>query len=276
MSWRLFHRNKRVESRVMTSWFRLAVFCLLLPLAWSVSLSTKAWGAAPAPMVVRADSPKSPVVSETAVLADRILARETDDLLFDAERRRELAREIEGVLERVRYAHPEISKIYARASHVPGVLLLGVKPALFGIVSRILGAEKGPVKLRTGNRAFDALNARLGLRALRPYRHTGVLVMNLSERLNMEAARRAYMATEGVEYAEFDAYLGDGPDIEAAKSGEVWRVVVRKAWGDCPSGCLYKKVFFFTVRGDEVERIESVRAMESPPFRKILETRRWR
>ena len=227
-------------------------------------------------MVVLADSLKPTEVSEAAVLADRILARETDDLLLDAKRRRELVREIEGVLKRLRYAHPEMAKIFARASHVPGVLLLGVKPALFGIVSRILGAEKGPVKLRTGNRAFDALNARLGLRALRPYRHTGILVMNLSERLNMEAARRAYMATEGVEYAEPDAYLGDGPDIEPVKSGEVWHVVVRKAWGDCPSGCLYKKMFFFTVRGDEVERIESVRAMDIPDLRKILETRNWR
>ena len=276
MNLRQFHDKKSFENPGLMNWLCFAVVCLLLSAAWSVSPSTKAWGADTAPMVVRADSPKSPVVSETAVLVDRILARETDDLLFDAKRRRELAHEIEGVLERLRYAHPEMAKISARASHVPGVLLLGVKPALFGIVSRILGAEKGPVKLRTGNRAFDALNARLGLRALRPYRHTGVLVMNLSERLNMEAARRAYMATEGVEYAEFDAYLGDGPDIEAAKSGEVWRVVVRKAWGDCPSGCIYKKMFFFTAKGDEVERIESVRAMESPQFRKILDTRNWR
>ena len=276
MSWRLFHRNKRVESRVMTSWFRLAVFCLLLPLAWSVSLSTKAWGAAPAPMVVRAGPLKPEPLPEATLLAQRILARESKELFIDEKRRRELVREIGGVLERLRYAHPETAKISARTSHAPGVLLLGVKPALFGTVSRILGAEKGPVKLRTGNRAFDALNARLGLQAVRPYRHTGVLVMNLSERANIRAARRAYTAIEGVEYAEFDAYLGDGPDIEAAKAGDVWHIVVRKAWGDCPSGCLYKKVFFFTVRGDEVERIESVRAMESPQFRKILETRRWR
>ena len=276
MSWLLFHHKKSGENPVMPTWVRFAAICLLLPAIWCCSLNAQAWGVDAAPVVTLADYGKPAEVSEAAVLVDRILARETDDLLFDAKRRRELAHEIEGVLERLRYAHPEMAKISARASHVPGVLLLGVKPALFWIVSRILGAEKGPVKLRTGNRAFDALNARLGLRALRPYRHTGVLVMNLSERLNIEAARRAYTAIEGVEYAEFDAYLGDGSDIEAAKAGEVWRVVVRKAWGDCPSGCLFKKMFFFTVRGDEVERIESVRAMESPPFRKILETRNWR
>lgn len=276
MNLRQFHDKKSFENPGLMNWLCFAVVCLLLSAAWSVSPSTKAWGADTAPMVVRADSPKSPVVSETAVLADRILARSSKELLLDEKRRRELAREIEGVLKRLRYAHPEIAKVSARADHLPGVLILGVKPALFGTVSRILGAEKGPVKLRTGNLAFDALNAKLELRAVRPYRHIGVLVMHLSEWANIEEARRAYMELEGVEHAEPDAHLGDGSDIEMSKSGDAWHVVVRKAWGDCPSGCLYKKVFFFTVRGDEVERIESVRAMESPQFRKILETRRWR
>ena len=276
MSWRLFHHNKRVENRVMTSWFRLAVVCLLLPLAWGLSLSTKASETAPAPTAIRADSLDPAEVSEAVILADRILARETDDLLIDAERRRELAREIEGVLERLRYAHPEMAKISARAAHLPGVLILGVKPGLFGAVSRTLGEEKGPVKLRTGNRAFDALNVRLGLRAVRPYRHTGVLVMRFSDRLNVRAAQKAYMKMAEVEYAEADVYLGDSSGIEAVKSGEAWHIVVRKAWGDCPSGCLFKKTFFFTVKGDEVERIESVRAMDIPDVRKILETRKWR
>lgn len=276
MSWRPFYRNERVENRVMTTWFRLAVVCLVLPLAWSVSLSTNAWGAALAPMVVRADPLKLAPLPEAALLAQRILARESEELLLDKKRRSELAREIAGVLKRLRYAHPEIEKISVRAAHLPGVLLLGVKPGLFRDVSRSLTHLKDPVELRTGNRAFDALNAKLGLRAVRPYRHTGVLVMHLSGRANIEAARRAYMKIAGVEYAEFDAYLGDGPDIEASKTGGVWHVVVRKAWGDCPAGCIYKKLFYFTVKGGDVERIEPARAMKSPHFRKILETRKWR
>lgn len=276
MSWRPFHRNKRVENRVMTSWFRLAVVCLLLPLAWSVSLSAKAWGAAPAQVVVRADPLNPEPLPEAALLAHRILARESKGLLVDEKRRSERAREIEGVLKRLRYAHPEIEKISARAAHLPGVLLLGVKPGLFGAVSRILAGRKDTVELRTGNRAFDTLNAKLGLRAVRPYRHTGVLVMHLSGHLNVKAARRAYMKVAGVEYAEPDSFLGDGSDIEAAKSGGVWRILVRKAWGDCPAGCIYKKLFFFTVKDGDFERIEPERAMESPEFRKILETRNWR
>ena len=250
--------------------------CLLLPLTWNVSLSTKAWGAAPAPMVVRAGPLKPEPLPEATLLAQRILARESEELLLDKKRRSELAHEIEGMLKRLRYAHPEIEKISARAAHLPGVLLLGMKPRLFRDVSRSLAHLKDTVELHTGYRAFDALNAKLGLRAVRPYRHTGVLVIHLSGNLNVKAARRAYMKIAGVEYAEPDSFLGDDSDIEAAKSGGVWHVVVRKAWGDCPAGCIYKKLFYFTVKDGDVERIEPDRAMENPHFRKILEKRNWR
>ena len=142
-------------------------------------------------------------------------------------------------------------------------------------VSRLLRGKSGPVKLRTGKAAFDALNAKIRLRAVRLFRRTGVLVMRLSERANVQAARRAYLKIAGVEYAEADGHLGDGSDIEASKSGDAWHLVVRKAWGDCPSGCIYKKMFFFIVRDEKNERIEPVRARDMPEFRKILETRKW-
>ena len=270
MSWRLFHHKMRCDNPFMT--MRV---CFLLAVS-GVSLSTQAWGADAAPVVVRAGSPSPPVVSEAALLADRMLARESDALLLDEKRRRELAREIEGVLDRLRYAHPEIAKISARAAHQPGVLLLGVKPGLFRAVADLLEDKNGPVALRTGNAAFDALNAKLGLQAVRPYRHTGVLIMHVSERANLRAAGRAYRKIAGVEYAEPDAYLGDGSDIEAAKTGGVWHIVVRKAWGDCPSGCIYKKLFFFTVKAGQVERVEPPRAVDTLAFRKLLWIRRWR
>ena len=276
MSWRLFHHKKSNENPVKTTWLRLAVVCLLLSVCGGVSMGVQAFGADAAPMVVRAGSLNPPEVSEAALLAHRILARESDELLLDEERRRDLAREIEEVLDRLRYAHPEIAKISARAAHQPGVLLLGVKPGLFRAVADLLEDKNGPVALRTGNAAFDALNAKLGLQAVRPYRHTGVLVMHVSERANVGAAGRAYRKIAGVEYAEPDAHLGDGSDIEAAKAGGVWHIVVRKAWGDCPSGCLYKKLFFFTVKEGQVERVEPPRAVDTLAFRKLLWIRRWR
>ena len=276
MKRRLFRQTRRGSKRpVAAIWIRFAVVCLL-PAVWCVSPDKGGWGAEAAPVVVRVDSRKPPKVSEAFVLAHRILARETDDLLFDAKRRRELAREIEGVLKRLRDAYPEVAEISARAAHLPGVLLLGVKPDLMGVVSRLLRGKNGPVKLRTGKAAFDALNARLGLRAVRLFRRTGVLVMHSSELANVAAARRAYLKIAGVEYAEPDAQLGDGSDIEASKSDDAWHIVVRKAWGDCPSGCIYKKMFFFIVRDEKNERIEPSKATGMPEFRKLLETRKWR
>ena len=277
MKWRLFHQTRRGSKRpVAAIWIRFAVVCLL-PAAWCVFPKAQVFGAtAAAPTVVLADSRKPPKVSEAALLAHRILAREIDDLLLDAKRRRELAREIEGVLKRLRYAHPEVAEISARAAHLPGVLLLGVKPDLMDTVSRLLGGKSGPVALRTPNAAFDALNAKLRLRAVRLFRRTGVLLMRLSERANVQAARRAYLKIAGIEYAESDAHLGDGSDIEASKSGDAWHIVVRKAWGDCPSGCIYKKMFFFTVRDEKIERIEPSKATGMPEFRKLIETRKWR
>ena len=275
MRWRLFHHKMRCDHSFMTMRVCFASVCSLLAVS-GVSLSTQAWVADAAPMVVRAEYPNPPEVSEAALLAHRILARESDALLLDEKRRRELAREIEDMLKRLRYAYPEVEKISARAAHLPGVLLLGVKPGLFRAVADLLQDKNEPVALRTGNAAFDALNAKLGLKAVRPYRHTGVLVMHLSERANVGAGRRAYRKIAGVEYAESDAHLGDGPDIEAAKTGGVWHVVIRKAWGDCPSGCIYKKLFFFTVKEGQVERVEPARAVDTLSFRKLLWIRRWR
>lgn len=258
------------------NFLRFTVIFLLLLSVWGVTPKALVWGEAAAPMVVRADSREPARVPEAGALAHRILARESGELLLDAERLGSLSREIEEVFERLRYAYPEVAKIAVRPLHLPGVLLLGVKPDLFQAVEGLLKDKSGPVALRTGNAAFDALNAKLGLKAVRPFRHTGVLVMRVSERANIGAARSAYNQIEGVEYAEADAHLGDGPDIEASKSGGAWHIVVRKAWGDCPAGCLYKKLFFFTVEQGEVERIEPARAVDTLAFRKLLWIRRWR
>ena len=65
--------------------------------------------------------------------------------------------------------------------------------------------------------------------------------------------------------------MGDkSSDIEMMISERVWYLVFLKAWGGCPVGCLFREFFFFTVRGDEVERIEPERAKGMNEFVKIL------
>ena len=255
-------------------WF--ALFCALILTGCGVSPNQEAWGGVGAPSVVRTDPRKSPAAREAAVLADRILRRENHDLLPDARRRRGLIREIERVLARIRDAYPATADISVREAHRPGMLLLGLEPDLFEAVSRLLDDARGSEALRTGHAEFDALNAKLGLRAVWPFPSTGVVAMYFDERVNIDAARRAYRMMEGVRYAEPDARLGDGSDIEASKSNETWHVVVRKAWGDCPAGCLYEEMSFFTVESDGVERIEPSRAKDMVGFAEILTRRGWR
>ncbi len=68
----------------------------------------------------------------------------------------------------------------------------------------------------------------------------------------------------------------DSSDIDASKSQGIWHVVVRHAWGDCPSGCIFRELFFFTVKAAEIERIERVQAMNMVEFAALVEDRGWR
>ena len=75
---------------------------------------------------------------------------------------------------------------------------------------------------------------------------------------------------------ESDAALGDGPDIEAAKADGRWHVVFRRAWGDCPSGCIDQELSFFTVTDGEARRIEPAQARGMDAFATLIAKRGWR
>lgn len=215
--------------------------------------------------------------TEAAILADRITRRRSDDLLFDVEQRGELIAEIEQILSQIRDAYPAMMEIGIRETHQPRTLLIGLKPDLFEAVAGPASGREGSAVPRTGHVEFDTLNASLGLQVVElfPLLPSGPVIFHFGEHLNIDAAIRAYTAIEGVEYAEPDTFLGDGSDIDAYKSHGTWHVVVRKAWGDCPSSCLYQELFFFTVEGGEVDQIEGVQAMNMAAFAELVATRGW-
>jgi len=219
------------------------------------------------------DSPPT----EAAILADRILRRRSDDLLFEVKQRGELIAEIEQILSQIRDAYPAMTEIGVRETHQPRTLLIGLKPDLLEAVSKLANGRGGSAVPRTGHVEFDTLNASLGLQAVEPLSRLpgGPVIFHFGEHLNIDAAIRAYTAIEGVEYAEPDTFLGDGSDIDAYKSRGTWNFVARKAWGDCPSGCLYQELFFFTVEGGEVDQIEAAQAMNMAAFAELVATRGW-
>ena len=221
-------------------------------------------------------SPWASAAAEARVLADRILQGESDDLLLDGERQRVLGREIKRALSLIRRTHPAMAEVAVRKGYRPGSLILGLEGVLRDAAFAAWEDASASAPPGTGQAAFDALNGGLGLRAVQPFSALDSVVLHLNERANIAVAMWVYQAIDGVAYVEPDASLGDGSDIEAAKVDGTWHFVFRRAWGDCPAGCINEDLSFFTVAGGEAERIEPAQARDMDAFAALLADRGWR
>ena len=221
-------------------------------------------------------SPWAAAAAEARILADRILQRESDDLLLDGKRRRALGHEIKRALSLIRRAYPAMADVSVRQEYGRTALVLGLEGALRDAAFAAWEDGNAAVPSATGHAAFDALSAGLGLRAVQAYPVLDSAVLHLDERANVAAALRAYRAIDGVGYAEPDAVLGDGSDIEAAKVEGRWYFVFRRAWGDCLAGCIDEELSFFTVAGGEARLIEPAQARGMDAFAALVATRGWR
>ena len=204
-----------------------------------------------------------PERSEPTILADRVLADQSDALLFDIEKRDILISEIEQVLKLVRETHPATAEISALENNQPGALIVGLTSGLMKSVSEIVGGENRYITLYTGNEEFDALSSRLGVHAILPYKVFDNVILYFKFPVNLLQAQIEYSMIAGVEDAKLNSQLGDFFDIEMVKSKNEWFLKFRKAWGDCPSGCLFEELMFFRVREGEVKRIEEKVFMDS-------------
>ena len=209
---------------------------------------------------------------DALVLAERIIQRDGKELLYDIRQRDDLAEKIDQMLRLIRQDHPEVSRVHARESYAPARLLLQLEPSLIEVINDWLSAQGKTGTLVTGNEKFDTLNSKLGLQGIETFDSIGAVIVCFREGLNVPAAIEAYSMLEGILYAEPDAFLLDGPDIDALKVDEEWYFVFRDAWGDCPSGCIRREFYFFIVKEDgEVRRIDSA----TSPFRKLMTDKWW-
>ena len=272
----LCERRYGCEGRMMAIVARLAACCALALAGCSDLIDSEATGEVAAPVVAHSDAWERPALSEAAILADRLLRREHDSMLLDAAQRRELARAIAPVLTRIRDEYPAVADIAVRAPYAFGELLLTLEPWLFEAVFSLLEDQTEPVVLRTGHAEYDALNERLGLSVVvEIFSSFRTVIFYFHECLNVPAAAAAYTAMEGVEFAEPNSYLGDGSDIDAVQSEGRWYVVVRRAGGDCPAGCINQELFFFIANGATVKRIGRAQAMDTVEFRELVRNRGW-
>ena len=254
----------------------LAAFSLLWLAACSGSTDSEVAEGTVASVVLSPVGWQPPVPTEAEILADRLLRRNDDSLLLDEAERSRLADEIDMTLSALRGAYPAVGDVTVAMPYAFGELLLGLEPRLIETIAALLEGAAGPVALDTGYAEFDALNASLGLSVvINFYRASGIASFFFSEHLNVPAAAAAYEMVEGVEYAEANALLGDGPDVEASQSEGRWYVVARRAWGDCPSGCINEELIFFIVQGAAVEMIAREAALARDEFRELVMTRGW-
>ena len=203
--------------------------------------------------------------SDSAILADRIVRRDSGQLLLELATRDQLERELADALRLVRAAYPEVIGIHARERYRPSMLILGLEPPLLRRVHGMFDRAGVIVTLRTGDPGLDSLNAELGLRGARSLGALGVIFC-FGPELNVVTAAAAYSRLEGVSYAEPDARLGDGPDLEAVRVNGDWYLAFRNAWGDCPSGCLNEQFHFFVIADGSVRPAD----VEAAPFHRLM------
>ena len=214
------------------------------------------------------DRPAVPARSESEILADEILERETEDFFFDIAQRNRLIGEIERVLSLIRAAYPPMTQIHTteRSASVPGMLVIDLEPDFSETLKELIEDKQGQIRFETGNAEFDALNAKFGLQKVLLSRD---LFLYFDRHLNLRTAIEAYSMVEGVRWVRGSASIGEHDTITASKQGATWYVIFKHGWGDCPSVCFYREFFCFTVTGTDVELIPTAQAQTMPPFQAL-------
>jgi hypothetical protein len=231
-----------------------------------------------APVVTRGSLERT---SETdpVILARRVILRsdyETESGIPDFPGY-SLIDDIARVLGLIRAVSPEMVEVSARLKWEPGTLILGLEPSLFEAVSVGLPEEGISGPFCTGHPEFDALNAAVGLRGVEilPFVYAPAIVIRFHPREHVHSATISYHGIEGIIYAQPEFILGDGSDIEVLWSDGKWYAVFRRAWGDCPSGCIFSELHFFVEHEGEVKRIDPEHVAEIEGFARILAERGW-
>ena len=231
-----------------------------------------------APVVTRGNPGRSGE-TELSILARRAVAwsgSETGPEIPDSPGY-SLTDDIARVLGLIRAGWPEMAGVNARPRWRAGTLILHLEPFLFEAVSAGLPEEGASAPLCTGHPEFDALNAAVGLLSVEILSsgYARAVVVGFDPNEGVRSASVSYGEIEGVISADRDFMVGGGSDIEMLRSGGGWYAVFRRAWGDCPSGCIFSELHFFVEREGEIERIDPESAAGIEEFARVLAERRW-
>jgi hypothetical protein len=134
-------------------------------------------------------------------------------------------------------SYESVAKINFRTPWLPGCLVMAFDDTT---EQRVLSGEY---------HAWDVLNKKLELATLDTLflRRYGFSVLYFEGRLHPYRLSELYGVLPGVRYAFPNHLAGDRPNVYARHDVYGSTYLFRKAWGDCPSGCIYSEYWYFRV-----------------------------
>lgn len=151
-----------------------------------------------------------------------------------------LTQRIEGDVAVIRAYDPYLERVHAWPDWQPGVLLVN----LMGWAWEQFHAGE--------YHGLDELNEIYGPVEIIPYPDL-FLLLHFPLPYHPVVLASIYRTAPGVRYAEPNSIGGDNNDITCLDPG---RYRFRRAWGDCPAGCMYQHVWVFSVEGGMVTLLE--------------------
>ncbi len=217
-----------------------------------------------------------PSRSEPEILASQILIRQGSDGFRLPEQFQQLSTEIQFVLELVRESNPSIADVSVTEAYSPGAVIVTPQPGFLKRVQSMVGGEAESVPFSSGSRRFDQFNTKFGLYAVNIYPQLNVMILYYDPGINPQffSFLLASRFSDQIKSAEPDYFLGDRSKIKISKSGENWYVLVRRAWGDCPSGCINQELNFFMVTENLVKSVPFEEAQTLAEFVKLVDSLR--
>ncbi len=149
---------------------------------------------------------------------------------------------VQNDLASIRAAYPQIADISYRPIASPDQIIVGL-------------TDQAMQQFRNGQyHELDQLNALYGVIEIDdPFHRISAIILNFDQVYNTPLLADLYLQDDppGMRYAEPNSYGGDGSTISA---GPPFYTFIR-AWGDCPSGCIYHEYWEFSVQDGQVDLI---------------------
>ena len=153
-----------------------------------------------------------------------------------------LSHDIEAHLTQIRAQYGNIDAVINSLSYrppwVPGRIIIGVDTT----TNRMIKEDS--------YRAWDALNLKYQISEIKTTSFDTPnpwVVLSFDGILHPRHLATLYADLSGVKYAEPDGYAGDSPNIYPRSTPSGLTYLFRDAWGDCPSGCIYNKYWYFII-----------------------------